>query len=196
MPSKRRSHHSEKCPLIKVLHSVAKETRLIAIETSENHSESSSLRQKLLNMGVVPALPQEENFSSKHENKEIATKTECKIDSVSDRLGTSTPRTLMNSAMENEACNEGTQTEGMFVVKQEPEVVILTDSEDGGSNRLSELETNADKSDSVSNASYQHTLEGPESSNLNAPAAAVTALDDDDDDDDISRLRLLALQSK
>lgn len=68
IPSKRRSHHSEKCPLMKVLHSVAKETRLIALENSESHTESSSLRQRLLNMGAMPAIHEEVHAKDKNDS--------------------------------------------------------------------------------------------------------------------------------
>lgn len=199
--SKRRSH-SEKCPLIKVLHSVAKETRLIALETSESHSESSSLRQKLLNMGVMPALQQEEKSSSIGDSMQTVEKTGCKMVAVLDSKSTTVPDlSVDNISRKSEACNESTQTDSLceeiVVVKQEPEVVILTDSEDGGcsGSRLPQecatSSSSENKSDLVSIASI------PE---CNLPLALNPSISEkstvDDDDDDISHLRLLALQSK
>lgn len=188
IPAKRRSrqsHHSTKCPLIKVLHSVAKETRLIALESSENHSESSSLRQRLFNMGAMPALHDE--MPSKNES----------VQSSGD-VGNESRSSSVNSSKPEDSCkqllSESTQTDEIIeeitpVIKPDPEVVTLTDSEDGAISARAHtpLDTTVpgcERPTEKSNAAFDIN---PDSLLRN---------NSDDNDDDIGHLRLLALQSK
>ncbi|KAK3912882.1 Glyceraldehyde-3-phosphate dehydrogenase 3 [Frankliniella fusca] len=188
----RQSHHSTKCPLIKVLHSVAKETRLIALETSENHTESSSLRQRLLNMGAMPALRDEAHSSSiNDENGKSTTDVpeESRSNSVnSSKAEDSCKQVLSESTQTDETTEEMTPT-----TKLEPEIVTLTDSEDGVSS-LAKTPNNTCAKGSNNLAEISNTA--PPSPPQNFPGNLLDNNSDDNDDDDIGRLRLLALQSK
>lgn len=178
IPVRHRTHHSAKCPLIKILHSVAKETRKVM--DSENQTESSTLRQRLLNMGVMSAGTEEDQPPRE---KNVAThKAGC--DSTEGTSSSQKPTNSENSL--SEAQKDNVQTEiPAVVVKQEPDVVTLSDSDqeiDNGpeaSVTLTPLEDTGEKSELVS---------------VSSPAPEGVA--EDDDEDDIGRLRLLALQSK
>lgn len=196
IPSKRRSHHSEKCPLIKVLHSVAKETRLIAMETSESHPESSSLKQKLLNMGVMSTLQQEEKSSPKDGRAQVDGETSIKTVVQDNANKSETPRSCDKSC--NESLQTGSLCEELVVVKKEPEIVFLTDSEDGCSNSISKhLEITRAPSPKEESVTSDIALSSSSAKSL-VPSTDnhLSNADADDDEDDISHLRLLALQSK
>lgn len=185
IPAKRRSHHSEKCPLMKVLHSVAKETRLIALENSESHSESSSLRQRLLNMGAMP---------SKHEEDHSKDKNETSVSFITD--ANPSPENSTNLDDSNKQVQNGsTQTEesASLVNESVPELVVLTDSEEIDSNEQNTSTLCSPNRARDQSAFISDTfLSVP--SNTGQSNGVVNS--DNDEDDDISHLRLLALQSK
>lgn len=197
-PSKRKSHSSEKCPLMKVLRSVARETRLInnTMEHTETSLESSSsLRQRLLNMGAMSEGNEEQlSASSKNQSSCIST-------TINEKDST-TGKVMAEDNKELAPCDTLQTTE------------ILEESNDQIREKLnSENDTSLSKSSNVdgvvspvSSESSVKILECIENDCLASESTNITCSPppicenlcggDDDDDDDISQLRLLALQSK
>ncbi|XP_034240460.1 uncharacterized protein LOC117644886 [Thrips palmi] len=189
IPSKRRSHHSEKCPLMKVLHSVAKETRLIAMENSESHSESSSLRQRLLNMGAMPSVHEETHSKDQNQsNISFAQDENIALDNSSKTEESS-----------KQVQNGSTQTEeppAYLLDKPAPEIVVLTDNEEVDSNQQN---MSKEKNHTSSNTSLPKRAPTSDTSLYvpsNTEKTDIVVNSENDEDDDISHLRLLALQSK
>lgn len=198
--SKRKSHSSEKCPLMKVLRSVARETRLInnTMETTETTLESSSsLRQRLLNMGAMSVGNEEQSSSSNN-----ATNQSSCISTVIDEKETIIGKEIVSEDPKEPVSSNTVPTIEIFE-ETNNEIGDKLNSENAITPSKS---SNADDVVSpVSSASSVKILECiendciTESTNITCsppPICENNCGGDDDDDDDISQLRLLALQSK